>query len=93
MIMPTLVSVRKNSSSSSIAIRGAGILPFMTPVSMIGRGSTWPSIWPGGDEFGSGVRPTAALGSVSELKIDGGWVPGRPFWMSFRPESGPNENM
>src|SRR5882762_8929080 len=42
MIMPTLVSVRKNSSSSSIAIKGAGMLPFITPTSMIWRGSTWP---------------------------------------------------
>ena len=39
MIMPTFVSVRKNSSSSSIAIKGAGILPFITPTSMIARGS------------------------------------------------------
>src|SRR2546429_3047694 len=43
MIMPTFVSVRKNSSSSSIANNGAGILPFRTPTSMIGRGSTCPS--------------------------------------------------
>src|SRR6267143_4692697 len=44
MIMPTLVRVRKNSSSSSIAINGAGMLPFITPTSMIGRGSTCPSM-------------------------------------------------
>src|SRR5467141_974060 len=44
MIIPTLVSVRKNSSSSSNAISGAGMLPFMTPTSMIWRGSTWPVI-------------------------------------------------
>src|SRR5579864_8917668 len=43
MIMPTLVRVRKNSSSSSNAARGAGILPFITPTSMMGRGSTCPS--------------------------------------------------
>src|SRR5258708_36216780 len=47
--MPTLVRVRKNSSSSSNAIRGAGILPFITPTSMMGRGSTCPSIV-GGEE-------------------------------------------
>src|ERR1700688_3331034 len=49
MIMPTLVRVRKNSSSSSIAINGAGMLPFITPTSMIWRGSTWPvRHWLGG---------------------------------------------
>src|ERR1700741_2047073 len=44
MIMPTLVRVRKNSLSSSNANNGAGILPFITPTSMIWRGSTCPSI-------------------------------------------------
>src|SRR5215469_3405206 len=43
MIIPTLVSVRKNSSSSSNAASGAGMLPFITPTSMMGRGSTLPS--------------------------------------------------
>ena len=60
MIMPTLVSVRKNSSSSSIAISGAGMFPFITPTSMICRGSTWPSM-PGADEaVASGDSLTAA---------------------------------
>src|ERR1035441_10147815 len=44
MIWPTLLRVRKNSSSSSIAISGAGMLPFITPTSIIGRGSTCPSM-------------------------------------------------
>src|SRR5258708_37737635 len=70
MIMPTLLSVRKNSSSSSIAISGAGILPFMTPMSMICRGSTWPSSPLAGmvvlqtgsaRQSASGARPTAPL--------------------------------
>src|SRR5579863_5008186 len=43
MIMPTLVRVRKNSSSSSNANKGPGILPFIGPMSMIWRGSTCPS--------------------------------------------------
>ena len=42
--MPTLLRVRKYSSSSSIAISGAGILPFITPTSMSWRVSTCPSI-------------------------------------------------
>jgi hypothetical protein len=39
MIIPTLVSVRKNSSSSSNAISGPGMLPFIVPVFMIAAGS------------------------------------------------------
>src|SRR5580692_10278978 len=41
MIIPTLVNVRKNSSSSSNAISGAGMLPFITPVFMIAAGSVF----------------------------------------------------
>jgi hypothetical protein len=52
MIMPTLVSVRNISSSSSNATSGAGMLPFITPISMMGRGSTWPSSTGGVDAVG-----------------------------------------
>src|SRR6266446_1065564 len=43
MIIPTLVRVRNISSSSSNATNGAGMLPFMTPMSSICRGSTCPA--------------------------------------------------
>src|ERR1700730_3988912 len=76
MIMPTLERVRKNSSSSSIAIMGAGIFPFMTPISMILRGSTWPVIVL--FALGSGARPTAPFGSTRLLKIETGSVPRTP---------------
>ena len=39
MIMPTLLNVRKNSSSSSIAIIGAGALADSTPLFMMAAGS------------------------------------------------------
>src|SRR5439155_14341136 len=65
MIMPTLVRVRKNSSSSSIAINGAGMLPFITPTSMMGRGSTCPLMGPPVPSpllaSTSGTSPTAPL--------------------------------
>src|ERR1035438_8498899 len=64
MIMPTLLRVRKNSSSSSNAISGAGIFPFITPTSRICRGSTCPSKqgavqFPAARLSASGVKPTA----------------------------------
>src|ERR1700694_1099390 len=66
MIMPTLVRVRNISSSSSKATNGAGILPFITPMSKIWRGSTWPSRQgavqrPSAMASASGVSPTAPL--------------------------------
>jgi len=66
MIWPTLVSVRKNSSSSSIAISGAGWLAFITPTSMIARGSTWPVNRLAGVDSGSGTSPIAPL----NVKVD-----------------------
>src|ERR1700730_17907915 len=63
MIMATIESVRKNASSSSNAISGAGMLPFITPTSMVWRGSTWPvRHWAGGlglvHAFGAGPKVT-----------------------------------
>src|SRR5215472_17380780 len=63
MIMPTLVNVRKNSSSSSMAIIGAGTLPFITPTSMIWRGSTCPSS-PFAGRFGQGAAPPLAAAKL-----------------------------
>src|SRR3974377_108788 len=59
MIMPTLVRVRKNSSSSSNAASGAGILPFITPTSMMGRGSTCPSNTAGEAAMAAWVSPVS----------------------------------
>ena len=49
--------MRNISSSSSKATSGAGMLPFITPMSMMGRGSTWPSSAGGVDAVG----PTNAV--------------------------------
>ena len=73
MICPTLVRVRKNSSSSSSAISGAGILPFKTPISIIGRGSTCPSRPPAGKlgqgKAAGGVWAAAAAFSARQSKL------------------------
>src|ERR1700686_1342709 len=75
MIMPTFERVRKYSSSSSIAIKGAGILPFITPTSSIWRGSTCPSRQgavqvPSAMASESGVSPTAPLYPNADKLID-----------------------